>query len=179
MTKASIATKTTMATTVKHVERLLKRLGPVITIRATDPVAEAARKMAQNDVGCLLVLDPKSQVVGIVTERDIVRKTVARGVNPARATVAAIMNRNVVSCGLGTSIAKARRLMTSHGIRHLPIIEDDVPVGMLSSRDLLAFQLSHTKSIARRQSALLDTIARKHPDVVEWHRDSTGRILID
>jgi signal-transduction protein with cAMP-binding, CBS, and nucleotidyltransferase domain len=176
MVKMSQPSKTA---TVRQVERSLKRLGCVITIRETDPVAAAARRMHDNDVGCLVVLDGQGKVAGVVSERDVIKKVVAQSVNPAKVTVADIMNPSVISCRMDTLIGQANRIMTGHGIRHLPIIEDGVPLGMLSSRDILAYHLSRTKAIARRQSAILETIEKEHPEIARWRRDPTGRIIID
>jgi CBS domain-containing protein len=165
--------------TVRQAERLLKRLARVITVREEETVAAAAKKMGDNDVGCLIVLNRESQVTGVVSERDIIRKVVGRSANPAKTAVADIMNSDVIACRMDTSIGRAQRLMTGHGIRHLPIIEDGVPLGMISSRDILAYRLSRTKAIARQQSQILDHLERKHPEIAEWHRDATGRIIIN
>ena len=167
------------AATVRQVERSLKRLGRVITIRDTESAAAAAKKMHETDVGCLIVLDGQGKVAGVVSERDVIKKVVAQSANPAKVTVADIMNSSVISCRMDTSVAQANRMMTGHGVRHLPVIEDGVPLGMLSSRDILAYHLSRTKAIARRQSALLETIEKEHPEIARWRRDPTGRIIID
>lgn len=165
--------------TVKDIERLARRQGQVVTIREQDTAATAARRMTDSDVGALVVLDSNSRASGIVSERDIIKKVVGQTGNPARTSVADIMSTRIISCTLDTTITRAQRLMTAHNIRHLPIIEDDVPVGMLSSRDLLAFQLTRTKAVARRQSVLLDHIEREHPELARWRYDGTGRIIID
>ena len=170
---------TATVATIRETELSSWRLERTLTIDAHETVAEAARKMAYHDVGCLIVLGEKRQVAGIVTERDLVTKVVSRETDAALVPVADIMTRNVVSCNLDTSASKVRHLMTAHNVRHVPVIEEGAPLGMVSSRDILAHELSHYQAVARQQSALLDTIEREHPEVVKWHRDGTGRVVID
>jgi signal-transduction protein with cAMP-binding, CBS, and nucleotidyltransferase domain len=161
------------------VERSIRRQGHIITIREGETAAGAARKMHENDIGCLVVLGTAGEVAGVITERDIIKKVVAQSENPGKLAVGEIMNNTVISCNMDTPLARAQRMMTAHGIRHIPIIEEGVAVGMLSSRDILAHQLSRTKAIARRQSAILGQIEQEYPELAHWRRDTTGRIIID
>jgi CBS domain-containing protein len=164
--------------TVREVDREVRCLGAVVTVREADTASAAARKMARYDVGCVVVLGRDHGVTGILTERDIMTEVVAAGADPTSLPVSAIMTRDVISCRADTSIAKARRLMTGHGVRHLPIIEDGVPLGMLSSRDILAWQLSRARLVARRQRQALHRIEERHPDVSAWTHDPSGRVVI-
>lgn len=126
--------------TVGQMERLFKRVGKVLTISADAPVVEAAKRMTENGIGCLIVLDgPK--IVGICSERDIVGELAMGEGDPAETPVRTTMTSNVISCAPDTEISKARRMMAAHGIRHLPVIVDGVAVGMVSSRDVLAYRL--------------------------------------
>jgi len=155
------------------------RLEPILVIDQYESVAAAARKMADHDVGSLLVLGSKRQVAGIVTERDIVTHVVAQRNDPEQMAVHHIMTRNVVSCRSDTNLNHVRQLMMGHNVRHLPVIEDGAPIGMISARDLLTRELQQWQSLAQHQSQILQDIEREHPEVVRWRRDNRGRVVID
>jgi len=155
------------------------RLEPILTIDQHETAAAAARRMADSDVGSLVVLGNDRQVVGIVTERDIVTKVVARRAPAHELTVARIMTRHVVSCQMHTRLDQVRRLMTAHNVRHMPVIEDGAPLGMISVRDLLAYELQQWQAVAEQQSKILDEIERQHPEMVHWRRDTSGRVVIE
>ncbi|KKL73316.1 hypothetical protein LCGC14_2076140, partial [marine sediment metagenome] len=121
---------------VSDIERVVKQKGDVLTIHPRSTAQQAAHKMFENKVGCLVIVDQRGHLQGILSERDIVRQVVAAAKNPAAVTVGSIMTREVVSCNLATPLSQARQLMAQHGVRHLPIVEGGVPVGMISSRDV-------------------------------------------
>jgi diguanylate cyclase (GGDEF)-like protein len=128
-------------------ELSFKRLGRVVTIGEQETVAAAAEKMRRDRVGSVVVVGPGDQVIGIITERDIISKIVAHAVNPAIARVSEVMVREVISCAPNTLPHTAEELMVRHGIRHLPIVEDGRVQGMISSRDLVAHQLAVTEAM--------------------------------
>ena len=172
-------TGTATVATVREADLKDWRLGLILTIKDRDTVEEAATRMADHDVGCLVVLGDRQQVVGIMTERDVITKVVSRGANPSKVTVATIMTPGVISCRSDTPLSKVRRLMTAHNVRHLPVIEDDVPHGMVSVRDVLAYELTQYQALVQKQAEILGQIERDHPEVVHWRRDPAGRIVID
>lgn len=167
-----------VTSTVRRIDRIVKRGGKVHTVKETETVAVAARKMSQFQVGCLIVVDNDGQIVGILSERDITSKVVAKTTDPLMVCASAIMTTKVISCSLSTPVDKARRIMSRHGTRHLPIVEDGVPVGMISSRDIMSHQLSATRAVARKQSRLLDDLERQNPGITQLRKDSRGRIVI-
>jgi len=175
--KGAVREDTLHMSTVKDVERLVKREGNVLTIRAGETVVAAARKMRDHHVGCLVVLDNVA-IVGILTERDIINKVLAAPLDPAVTRVADVMTRSIVSCRLDTSVSQARHIMAAHGIRHLPIMEDGMPVGMISSRDILCHELTKARAIVARQSRLLHDLERAHPGISQLRRDPAGRVVI-
>ncbi|MHC4294343.1 MAG: CBS domain-containing protein [Planctomycetota bacterium] len=130
---------------VARIERLVKRLGTVLIIDVSESVAAAARRMKNNGIGCLIVVDV-NEVVGILTERDIVDQVVACSVDPAVVEVRSIMSEHIVACQMETPISDAQHIMATKNIRHLPIVEKGVPIGMVSSRDILAYQLHETRT---------------------------------
>lgn len=115
------------------------RLGtkPPLTIAVGDTVLQAARAMVERKVGAATVLDGE-RVAGVVTERDVMRKIVAAGLDPAATPVRDIMTSPVLSIGTKTAVAAAAALMRKHHIRHLVVLDEhDKLVGMLALRYLL------------------------------------------
>ena len=130
---------------VTRIEHLVKRMGRVLTIEPSAPVAAAAKLMKSNGIGCLVVVDA-NEVVGIITERDIIEQVVATSADPATTEVRKIMTDYVVTCSLDTPISEAEQIMGAHSIRHLPIMEGGVSVGMVSSRDIFTHELQEAKT---------------------------------
>lgn len=117
----------------------LIRLGnkPPLTVATGDMVLQASRAMVERKVGAATVLEG-DRVVGVVTERDVMRKIVAAGLDPATTPVQNIMTSPVLSIGTKTTVAAAAALMRKHHIRHLVVLDEhDKLVGMLALRYLL------------------------------------------
>lgn len=161
--------------TLRQIGRTVNQTDRVLTIPAGGSVAEAARMMADKEVGCLVVLGNAGQVVGILTERDIITQVVSESEDPESTTVAEVMSTDLIYCSLDTSITKAQRIMTECRIRHLPILEEGVPVGIISSRDVLAHQLSAAQAFSRQQSMLLREIEKEHPGIIKLEADRSNR----
>lgn len=98
-----------------------------------DTIAEAARRMWEQQTGSLLVLEGED-LVGIITERDIL-KAVATGAS-LEARVSEVMSKDLITVDPGTSFREAARIMTERWIRHLPVIDGGHLVGVVSQRDL-------------------------------------------
>ncbi len=125
---------------VIRIERLSKHIGQVETITPSETVAEAAKRMHDSRIGSLIVKEA-NEIVGILSERDIVAKVVAKLADTSAVEVRDIMTEHVVSCRMSTPLGEAQQIMAAHNIRHLPIIEEGAPIGMVSSRDIFAHQL--------------------------------------
>jgi len=110
-----------------------------ISPRAT--ALDAAMLMNEHKIGALLVLD-NDQLVGIITERDVLRKVVAQRQDPAHTGVKDIMTSKVICCHDKTPIEEVRGIFMSQRIRHLPVVDEQGQVaGMVSIGDLNAWQL--------------------------------------
>jgi CBS domain-containing protein len=121
-------------TTVRH---LLDHKGRALfSIEPDDPVLEAIRLMADHHVGALLVMRG-NELAGIVSERDYARKVVLLGRSSAETPVWQIMTAPVITVSLDTSVQDCMRLMTEHHIRHLPAVDRERVVGMISIGDLV------------------------------------------
>ena len=110
----------------------------MVTVKPDDGVADAARLMAQNQVGAVLVVEGET-LRGILSERDVVSRVIAEGRDPATTKVSEIATAEVVDVEVGTPVRKCVELQLAMGVRHLPVTDDGKPVGVLSSRDFLAY----------------------------------------
>jgi CBS domain-containing protein len=112
-------------------------------------VAEAARSMAQNQVGAVLVVDG-IVLRGILSERDVASRIVAEGKDPAATTVSDVSTSDVVSVDVAVHIRECAELLRDKDIRHLPVTENGKPVGILSSRDFLAYVVEGLEDLVDR-----------------------------
>jgi CBS domain-containing protein len=132
---------------LKRVRDLVKR-APV-TCRADVSAVEVARRLGQEGVGSLVVVDDAGAPVGIVTDRDLRRKVVAEGRDPATTPARAIMSAPLVTLRPDSFAFEALLEMTRHRIRHVVVIEEGRAVGVVSSRDLLLLDTTHPVTLAR------------------------------
>jgi CBS domain-containing protein len=123
------------------VHDILHRKGrDVITIDAGATVLQAARRMNDRGIGGLVVMEG-TRLVGMFTERDVLRRVVADGRDPARTAVRDVMTAPVLRCGPDAPLDECRALMTDRRIRHLPVVEQDELRGLITTGDLLAQQV--------------------------------------
>ncbi|MFH0981515.1 MAG: CBS domain-containing protein [Planctomycetota bacterium] len=121
---------------------ILERKGrDVATIESSAWVLQAAKKMNERHIGALVVVDGE-QVVGMFTERDILNRVVAEQRDAATTRVAEVMTTPVACCRLSTPLSEIQGVMTEKRLRHLPIVEDGKLLGMISSGDVLASQVT-------------------------------------
>lgn len=145
--------------TVKDIEQVVKQRGKLLAIGENATATEAAKKMTDNQVGCLVVFDTQDKFAGVLTERDMLAKILAMSLPPDKVLVKHIMTTEAISCSMDMTIANVEQLMAEYKIRHVPIVEDGVPIGMVSSRDVIAYQLRSNKAMkgAAEQLAMLPT----------------------
>ena len=113
----------------------------IFFVRVQQSVRDVARYMAERRVGAVSVLEG-SRLVGIVSERDIMTRVVAEGRDPDATRAGEIMTRDLVVAAVGESHEEGLRKMKQAGCRHLPVVEGDRLVGMVSQRDLLQIDLT-------------------------------------
>jgi CBS domain-containing protein len=118
-------------------ELLASQAKPLCTVAPEATVFEALHILAKNEVGALAVVDPQGKLMGIVSERDYTRKVALQGKNSREAQVAEIMTREVLVVNPRTRARECMALMSSRKIRHLPVVDGDQLIGVLSIRDLL------------------------------------------
>src|SRR5690606_16757961 len=124
-----------------RVEEILKRKGTrIISVRLRETVAAAAKLMTAEHIGALVVTDEVptegSTVVGIFSERDIVRALLEKGPEVMRMPVEELMSRKLVSCRQSDDLVDVMEKMDRHGIRHVPVLEEHTLVGLVSVRDV-------------------------------------------
>ena len=119
-------------------------------------VFEAAGYMVDRNVGAVPVLDD-TKLVGVFSERDIMRRVVTEGRNPMTTRIADVMSTDLRTVEPGASSEEAMCLMQSHGVRHLPVCEGRTLVGFLSLRDLLRCHLDEKSGEADMMRAYIQT----------------------
>lgn len=113
------------------------------------PVSSAVARMTEHNVGSLCIIDGE-RLIGIFTERDLLARVVAVGRDPERTLVEQVMTPDPVCIAADATVAEALQLLDSRDIRHLPVVEDDRLIGMISLRDLSDFVLSRQDTLIER-----------------------------
>jgi CBS domain-containing protein len=112
----------------------------VVTIAPSGAVPEMLGALAEHNVGALVVVDG-AKVVGIASERDIVRRLAELGAELLEVTVSDIMTTTVVSCGSHDSVDSVAETMTERRIRHMPVVDDDVLMGIVTIGDVVSSRI--------------------------------------
>ena len=126
-----------------NVASLLAKKGvKVVTVGPEDSIREALKRLAEHNIGALVVVDGQGELAGIVSERDIVR-ALARTEAILAEPVAAIMTRNVIIGTPQDDLVAAGTTMTERHIRHLPVVQGGRLVGIVSIGDIVKAQRDH------------------------------------
>jgi CBS domain-containing protein len=129
--------------------------GDVISIEPTATLDTAVKTLAEHKIGALLVLGPDRRVIGILSERDIVRVLAERGASVLSQPLAQVMTRKVITCSQSDSVGVLMERMTTGKFRHLPVIEDEQVIGVVSIGDVVKHRL---QEIEHESAALRDYI---------------------
>lgn len=124
------------------IEAILQNKHPrTITIRMTQTAETAARLLRRENIGAVVVKDTcdteGDAILGMLSERDILRAIADHGVAALAMPVSSLMTRDVVTCDPRDEVEKVIVLMDEHHIRHVPVVQDDALIGVISIRDLL------------------------------------------
>ncbi len=117
----------------------------VIAVRPSDTVLQAANLMNDRNIGGVVVLDG-DRLAGIFTERDVLRRVVAQTLDPSDTTVAEVMTTPVITCPTDLTLEHCAAIMTTRGVRHLPVQEGGELTGVVTIRDLLAYKVSEQQA---------------------------------
>ena len=115
--------------------------GDVATISRTTNVFDAATLMNRRHIGAVVVTDGE-RVVGIFSERDVLNRIVAAGLDPKATPVEKVMTSPMACCRRDTSLEDCKSVMTQKRIRHLPVVEGGKLYGMISAGDILAGEVT-------------------------------------
>lgn len=126
-------------------------------------VYDGAMKMVDAKIGALLVLSG-GKLVGIVTERDVLNRVVARGKDPSSTRISDIMTSEVAVCSGDKTYEECLAQMTKVGCRHMPIVEGDQLLGVLSIRDLL----HHHISVKDAEIKMMNSLYQYQPPTMDY-----------
>jgi CBS domain-containing protein len=139
-----------------NVAAILKLKGrEVVTSGPTTTLLDIAELLGARGIGCVVITGADDKVVGIVSERDIVRALAAHGAAALELPLTDIMSRKVVTCGVSDTISSLMERMTEGKFRHLPVIEQGQLGGIVSIGDVVKHRLHEMEC---EQSALRDYI---------------------
>ena len=132
---------------------------PLYHAEPQESVRDVARRMCDKNIGALAVLNAGA-LVGVFSERDIMARVVAPGLDPERTTIENVMTRNIVVGDPAEDVDDALQKMHSLGCRHLPVVKDGHLLGMISIRDLLEFD----DADKRAKASFLKELVTYSPD---------------
>jgi len=138
---------------VDTIDSVLKLKGrQIFSVAPTATVYEAIQTMSDRGVGALLVL-AEGKLVGMISERDYARKVILRDRSSKQTQVQEIMTSDIVTVTTRDTVEDCMRLMTDNRIRHLPVVERERVVGMISIGDLVNWTITaHEETIGQLQS---------------------------
>ena len=139
------------------VARILSQKGrTVVTVQPHRTLAEAAALLTEKGIGALVVSDAGQTVLGMLSERDIIRAVVRGGGAALEAPVSRHMTEQVVTCTRATAVDEVMEMMTDGRFRHVPVLEDGGLVGLVSIGDVVKHRIA---SVEAEHQALREYIA--------------------
>jgi CBS domain-containing protein len=140
--------------TMSTVAAVLKHKGyQVTTVEPTATVAAVASVLAERRIGAVLVLDTAEQLLGIVSERDIVRGLAANGARTLEMTAGQLMTRAVQVVHPDTTVDQAMQMMTAGRFRHLPVFDHDTLIGLISIGDVVKARIMQQDTVVESLTA--------------------------
>jgi len=125
-----------------NVAAILSSKGTTVEVVGPETLASVAvHRMASRSIGCLVVVGADDQLLGVLAERDVVRAIDRHGDGLSRLHVKDVMARNPATCAVGDDLSELMRRMTSTRQRHLPVVDDDRLVGLVSIGDVVKHRL--------------------------------------
>ena len=116
------------------------------TCTAEEPILTISERLSALNIGAMPVCGAGAALIGVISERDVVRGFARNGARLTERYVRDLMTREVVTCSPDDSMADAESRMNKHRIRHLPVVERGKLVGMLSIRDVTAWRLQESRN---------------------------------
>ncbi len=122
-----------------------KNTAPLVTVKATDSLKEAIKKLDYERIGATLVVNDKGHLVGMLSERDLIGVFAEYGDRALLVNVGALMTRRVFGCTPDDDIEDVMAWMVQHRVRHLPVVEDGRVQGMVSIGDVVKHLMNETE----------------------------------
>jgi CBS domain-containing protein len=142
---------------VMNVGSILKSKGRAVsTVRPNASLLDCTKKLGSKKIGAIVVVGDNGHVVGIISERDIIRAISEHGAHALNLMVSEVMTRNVVSCQETSELDELMETMTKGRFRHLPVLEDDALVGIISIGDVVKY---HVAEVEMEVSAMRNYLA--------------------
>ncbi|MDD6309101.1 MAG: CBS domain-containing protein [Clostridia bacterium] len=135
---------------------------PAIIIHEDATVEDAAKVMRRHNIGSIPVVDARDALVGIVTDRDIVIRNMARGLDPKNHSVDEIMTADVTCVTPETEVDEAAELMAYDKVRRLPVVEADKVIGFVALGDISACR-DYTFEVGEALCEISDGCHKKYP----------------
>jgi CBS domain-containing protein len=138
------------------VKAILSRKGyDVVTIEPSAMLTAAMKLLSERRIGALVITGPDQRIVGILSERDIVRTLAERGPSVLNEPLADVMTRKVMTCSQGDTVCEIMERMTSGKFRHMPVVEQGRLIGIVSIGDIVK---SRVEEMEHEHAALNDYI---------------------
>ncbi|AVM73273.1 CBS domain-containing protein [Magnetospirillum gryphiswaldense] len=129
----------------------------IVALPHTATVREAAQEMAKRRIGAIVIVDD-GKLMGIFTERDGLFRVLAEGRDPENTTLDQVMTGKLSTIAPDRPLLHALHIMHDNGFRHMPVVQGGKPVGMLSIRDALDYELVHFVKEIEKKEALTEII---------------------
>ncbi len=140
---------------MKLAEVLRGKNEEIFRIKAAGSIAEAATALTEMRIGALLVEDDGGNIVGILSERDIVGGMGPHGADLHDVRVSELMTRDIIRCSPADTVNEAMAMMTDRRIRHLPVFDDNELVGFISIGDLVKCRITEVPAAAEAMRAYI------------------------
>ena len=129
----------------------------VVTIDASASLVEATRLLDENRIGATVAIDSAGKVVGVLSERDVVRRLAREGAPALDMKVRDAMTREVITAEPDESVQTCLERMTDRRIRHLPVLRNGALIGIISIGDLVKWKIAQTEAEAEAMKAYIAT----------------------
>ena len=140
-----------------NVSAILKAKGrDVETVGPDTTLMQVTSVLAKRRIGAIVVVDDRSKVQGIVSERDIIRVLAQSGAQVLSSPVSSVMTKNVISCSEHDTLDQLMSAMTAGRFRHLPVTKDGALIGIVSIGDIVKY---HVAEVEMEATAMKDNIA--------------------
>lgn len=123
---------------------LAEKGGAIVSVAADRPLIECTQVLRQHRIGAVLVMEGET-LQGVLSERDIIRGLSNEGADILNQPASKLMTREVITCGPDMDLPGALELMTDNRIRHLPVVDGDGLLGVISIGDLVSFRIKESE----------------------------------